>query len=198
MVGLGNGLPLKLQKANSPKRCPGQVSSPANKCSTKVLDNFTECTLVINFLHDSYSFRLSSKGSDWSQEPVAECKKEQETKLLTDLILDLLLIPSGVTEHAQVCASTHNRDVQRHARSQAGAQASPARIPQCREPLARACLLARLCQPPQSSESQRCMPGLYRYVLWPCRGSNRGMSVSVDTLEQLIFPRGSSHFPTLS
>lgn len=84
------------------------------------------------------------------------------------------LTRSVSAEHAQVCASTRNPDVQRRAQSRAGVQASPAKIPRCHEPLAKACLPAKLCQPPQSSATQRCKPGPYQYVLWPCGDSKRG------------------------
>ena len=77
--------------------------------------------------------------------------------------------------HARACDCTHNQDGQRHARSQVGARASPARIPQCHEPLAVACLQAGQCQPQRSSVTQTCRLGLCQCALWPCGGSSRGM-----------------------
>ena len=99
---------------------------------------------------------------------------------------------------ASVCGCIHNRDEQRHAQSQAVARASLARILRYHELLAMACLLGVQCQPPQSSEIQRCKRGLYQYVLWPCDGSNRDRLVSEDILEQLIFQLVSSHSLILS
>ena len=76
--------------------------------------------------------------------------------------------------HAQVCVNIHNLDEQKHAQSQAKAQAFLATILQYHEPLSRACLMAGQYQPPQSSETQMCKPGLCQSVLWPCDGSSIG------------------------
>lgn len=65
----------------------------------------------------------------------------------------------SVLVHVLVCDCTHNQDEQRLARSLAGAQASPARIRRCHEPLAVACLQAGQCQPQQSSVTQTCRLG---------------------------------------
>lgn len=86
-----------------------------------------------------------------------------------------LIAAKSVLEHAQVCDYTHNQDEQKHAQSQAKAQASLAMIPQYHEPLARAYLMAGQYQPQQSSEIQMCMPEPYQCALQPYGGSSIGM-----------------------
>lgn len=96
-------------------------------------------------------------------------------KVIINTTSEFSTVPSSVLEHAQVCECTRNQDEQRRAQSLAEARASPARTHRCHGPLARACLLAAQCQPPQSSETQMCKLGLCQYVLWTCGGSSRGM-----------------------
>lgn len=93
--------------------------------------------------------------------------------------------------HAQACGYTRNRDEQKRVQSLAASPAFLARTPQCHEPPARACLMARQCQPRQSNAIQMCKLARYRCALQPCYGSNRGMSVSADTLVQQIGQPGN-------
>ena len=68
------------------------------------------------------------------------------------------LATMSVTVRAQACGCIHNQGGQRHAQSLGVIRASLAKILQCHEPPARACSKAGLCQPRQSSETQRCKP----------------------------------------
>lgn len=182
---------LRIEMQDQPtKKLPRQASSLATKYPQVLLALAVAPTCSH---HGQKNIYLTLE--TWKQEPANECALELR-KLRSSYLI--FCTRTSLPEHAQVCESTRNQDVQRHALSQAGARASPVRIPRCREPLAMACLQVRLCQPPQSNETQKCMPGRYQYASRPCGGSNTDKLASEGILEQLIFPQGSSHFPTLS
>ena len=116
-----------------------------------------------NILHTTlsaitFSIRLSLHGymhggSCWTVK-----QNTDQSMAMKDHIHLQPYMTTSATLHAQVCGCIHNQDEQRHAQSLAGARASLAKIPQCREPPARACSKAGQCQPRQNSETQRCKP----------------------------------------
>lgn len=103
--------------------------------------------------------KQTSSKLDWIKKKQPNDHKQQTPKpaLLTWLI--------NVPVHAPACVYTHNQDEQKRVQSLAAAPASLARSPQCHVPPARACPMARQCQPRQSNVIQMCKPARYQSAL---------------------------------